>query len=241
MKREYGKEDNDMELKVIITKLKKWFYTRTELIAKSLGPWFTVFATVVLCILLGIRIYTIYVDYVYVDGYSASQALSLITMRVMKALPYVMLTCFVLVITVFPVVHLLRKRKQSCKSESSSLESSTKKFGVADVKIKKKEFRNLFSADFKGKGGEKIDYCDRLVYVLENKEAKFSTTELMRLALALWESKGVVKEKGDFSNWVIKFSNALSIDPPGDMAPNKYRTGRNIAEEYNFSNFLKKT
>lgn len=84
-----------MELKVILTKLKKWFYTGTELIAKSLGPWFTVFATLVLCILLGIRIYTIYVDYVYIDGYSASQALSLITMRVMKALPYVMLTCFV--------------------------------------------------------------------------------------------------------------------------------------------------
>ena len=84
-------------------------------------PWFTVFATLVLCILLGIRIYTIYVDYVYIDGYSASQALSLITMRVMKALPYVMLTCFVLVITVFPIVHLLRKRKQSCRSESSQI------------------------------------------------------------------------------------------------------------------------
>ena len=230
-----------MKWGVIKARLKKWFYAVAEPIAESLGLWFTVFAIVISCILVGIWIYTIYVDYVYVDGYSASQALSLISMRVMKALPYVMLTCLVLAVTVFPIVHFLRKRKQSGKSESVSLESSAKKFGVAEVKMKKKEFSKLFSADFKGKEGEKIDYHYRLVCILENKGAKFSTTELMRLALALWESKGVVKEKGDFSHWARKFCNALSVDPPGDMSPNKYKTERNIAEEYNFSNFLKKS
>lgn len=232
-----------MEQRVIKAKLKKWLYAVPELMAQSLGLWFTVFATVVLCVLMGMRIHSFYVDYIYVDGYEPSQARELVIMRILVALQKLIPYLVILVVTVFPIVLLFSRRKQKGECKSKSQIISSKKFGEANIQIRKKEFRNLFSADFngKGKGGAKIDYCDRLMYILEDKNETYSTTELMRLALALWESKGVLKEKSAFSDWARKFCNALSVEPPCEMSPNKYKTDRNIAEEYNFLNFSKKS
>ena len=118
-------------------------------------------------------------------------------------------------------------------------QSRPKKFGVANIEIKKKEFRALFTPAFRGNKGKNIDYCSRIEAILEDKQEKFSTTELARLALALHETEGVVAEEMSFAKWLAKFCEALSVKPPLETSKNKYRKGPNIAELYNFENFSK--
>lgn len=113
------------------------------------------------------------------------------------------------------------------------------KFGVADIEIKKKEFRALFTPAFRGDKGKNIDYCSRLEFILGDTREKFSTTELARLALVLHETEGVVAEETSFPKWLEKFCGALSVKPPLETSKNKYRTDQYIAELYNFANFSK--
>lgn len=119
-------------------------------------------------------------------------------------------------------------------------QSGPQKFGVANIEIKKKEFRALFTPAFRGNKGKNIDYCSRIESALENKNEKYSITELARLALALHETEGVVAEEMSFPKWLEKFCEALSVKPPLETSKNKYRTDQNIAERYNFANFSKK-
>ena len=119
-------------------------------------------------------------------------------------------------------------------------QSGPQKFGVANIEIKKKEFRALFTPAFRGNKGKNIDYCSRIESALENKSEKYSITELARLALALHETEGVVAEEMSFPKWLEKFCEALSVKPPLETSKNKYRTDQNIAERYNFANFSKK-
>ena len=118
-------------------------------------------------------------------------------------------------------------------------QSGPQKFGVANIEIKKKEFRALFTPAFRGNKGKNIDYCSRIEAILEDKQEKFSTTELARLALALHETEGVVAEEMSFAKWLAKFCEALSVKPPLETSKNKYRKGPNIAELYNFESFSK--
>lgn len=110
---------------------------------------------------------------------------------------------------------------------------------MANIEIKKKEFRALFTLAFRGNKGKNIDYCSRIEAILEDKQEKFSTTELARLALALHETEGVVAEEMSFAKWLAKFCEALSVKPPLETSKNKYRKGPNIAELYNFESFSK--
>ena len=119
-------------------------------------------------------------------------------------------------------------------------QSAPQKFGVANIEIKKKEFRALFTPAFRGNKGKNIDYCLALECVLGDKREKFSITDLARLALVLHETEGVVAEKMSFPKWLTKFCEALSVKPPLETSKNKYRTDQNIAELYNFANFSKK-
>ena len=118
-------------------------------------------------------------------------------------------------------------------------QSGPQKFGVANIEIKKKEFRALFTPAFRGNKGKNIDYCSRIEAILEDKQEKFSTTELARLALALHETEGVVAEEMSFAKWLAKFCETLSVKPPLETSKNKYRKGPNIAELYNFESFSK--
>ena len=119
-------------------------------------------------------------------------------------------------------------------------QSGPQKFGVANIEIKKKEFRALFTPAFRGNKGKNIDYCLALECVLGDKREKFSITDLARLALVLHETEGVVAEEMSFPKWLTKFCEALSVKPPLETSKNKYRTDQNIAELYNFANFSKK-
>ena len=119
-------------------------------------------------------------------------------------------------------------------------QSAPQKFGVANIEIKKKEFRALFTPAFRGNKGKNIDYCLALECVLGDKREKFSITDLARLALVLHETEGVVAEEMSFPKWLEKFCGALSVKPPLETSKNKYRTDQNIAELYNFANFSKK-
>ena len=119
-------------------------------------------------------------------------------------------------------------------------QSAPQKFGVANIEIKKKEFRALFTPAFRGNKGKNIDYCLALECVLGDKCEKFSITDLARLALVLHETEGVVAEEMSFPKWLTKFCEALSVNPPLETSKNKYRTDQNIAELYNFANFSKK-
>ena len=118
-------------------------------------------------------------------------------------------------------------------------QSGPQKFGVANIEIKRKEFRALFTPAFRGNKGKNIDYCSRIEAILEDKQEKFSTTELARLALALHETEGVVAEEMSFAKWLAKFCEALSVKPPLETSKNKYRKGPNIAELYKFESFSK--
>ena len=119
-------------------------------------------------------------------------------------------------------------------------QSAPQKFGVANIEIKKKEFRALFTPAFRGNKGKNIDYCLALECILGDKREKFSITDLARLALVLHEAEGVVAEEMSFPKWLTKFCEALSVKPPLETSKNKYRTDQNIAELYNFANFSKK-
>lgn len=117
--------------------------------------------------------------------------------------------------------------------------SVPQKFGVANIEIMKKDFRALFSPAFRGNNGKNIDYCSRLESILKDPNEEFSTTELARLALVLYETDRVLAEKMSFPKWLKKFCEALSVKPPLETSKNKYRTNQNIAGLYGFANFSK--
>ena len=119
-------------------------------------------------------------------------------------------------------------------------QSGPQKFGVANIIIKKKEFRALFTPAFRGNKGNNIDYYSRIESALEDPKETYSTMELARLALALYETEGVIAEEMSFPKWLTKFCEALRVKPPLETSKNKYRTDQNIAELYDFANFSKK-
>ena len=137
-------------------------------------------------------------------------------------------------------VDLVSDTKADDEPSLKPKQSGPQKFGVANIEIKKKEFRALFTPAFRGKKGKNIDYCLALECILGDKREKFSITDLARLALVLHETEGVVAEEMSFPKWLTKFCEALSVKPPLETSKNKYRTDQNIAELYNFANFSKK-
>ena len=137
-------------------------------------------------------------------------------------------------------VDLVSDMKADDEPSLKPRQSGPQKFGMANIEIKKKDFRAMFTPAFRGNKGKNIDYCSRIESALENKNEKYSITELARLALALHETEGVVAEEMSFPKWLTKFCEALSVKPPLETSKNKYRTDQNIAERYNFANFSKK-
>ena len=89
----------------------------------------------------------------------------------------------------------------------------------------------MFTKEFRGNRGQTIDYCTIIQSQLSDPTRKFSTRELCILSLALREIEGVVKDtQSPFSVWTLSFFDAISIEPPKDKSPNKYKTSRNITE-----------
>lgn len=177
-----------------------------------------------------------------IEGYSRKIAWEYIGDSVIDIVYTFMLIVFIGSLFLLPFLYYLRKRYLRSLTSTSDMSSGSVEDDASQIlvhpKLHNKKFKELFTKEFRGNRGQTIDYCTIIQSQLSDPTRKFSTRELCILSLALRETEGVVKDtQSPFSVWTLSFFDAIGIEPPKDKSPNKYKTSRNIAEEYNFSNF----
>ena len=181
-----------------------------------------------------------YSDKRYVEGWTHSESMGFMLMKLVTFLLYLIpigLGCVILWWLLIVVInwHFERRKPQGELERDNiqvALPSKELKVSKPLAPIDEDKLKPYFKASFKGMG-QNINHFPDLIRELEHIR-KGSATDVGRAAYMIYNSSHMTKKPQTFAKWMRAFFEILDVPVPKDMSQNKYEPTKEIKDRLYF-------
>lgn len=205
-------------------------------ISERTAPLFLKWLYGAIGIILVVSLFIVYSDKRYVEGWTHSESISYMLMKLGMFLVYLIpigIGCVVLWWLFQLVINFhFETRKRQPESQPAIQPTVTPKESKQLAPIDEERLKPYFKASFKGMG-QNINHFPDLIRELEHIR-KGSATDVGRAAYMIYNSSHMTKKPQTFARWMRAFFDILGVPVPKDMSQNKYEPTKEIKDRLYF-------
>lgn len=205
-------------------------------ISERTAPLFLKWLYGAIGIILVVSLFIVYSDKRYVEGWTHSESISYMLMKLGMFLVYLIpigIGCVVLWWLFQLVINFhFETRKPQPEPQPNIRPSADAKEPKPLAQIDEEKLKPYFKASFKGMG-QNINHFPDLVRELEHIR-KGSATNVGRAAFMIYASSHMTRKPQTFAKWMRVFFEILDVPVPKDMSQNKYEPTKEIKDRLYF-------